>query len=63
MDYQAYQSSLLAALEEAFDNHVIDYYEPEDILSFIRHWSPDTGYCPPSVPFVQNPPEEKWEKW
>lgn len=63
MDYQEYQSALLSALEDAFNNHVIDYYEPEDILLFIRHWSPGAGYCPPSAPSVQDPSEKKWEVW
>lgn len=63
LSYEQYRDSLLAALGSAFDNHFIDYYETEDILQFIRWWSPEGGYQPPVVSPPEPPPSKAWERW
>lgn len=63
LSYEQYRDSLLVALESAFDSGVIDYYRTEDILSFIRHWSPEGGYQPPVVFQPKPSPPKVWEKW
>lgn len=64
LPYEQYRNRLLDALESAFDSGVVDYYATEDILSFVRHWSPEGGYQPPVVshPESKSPPKV-WEKW
>lgn len=63
LSYEQYREALLAALESAFDNHLIDYYETEDILRFIRCWSPEGGYRPPVVSHPEPSPPKVWKKW
>lgn len=63
LSYEQYRDSLLGALKSAFDYGTIDYYRTEDILSFIRYWSPDGGYQPPVFSRSEPSPPKVWVKW